>query len=217
LLFLSNFNLSIFSSYIQVYPSVVHSLFMPDPEIVLLKYGRIILKWILRKLYACCFTGLISLVIVFIGRLFEYNNKPLCSINSKQLLNELNDYQRSNRIDLFAVYYKPVRRVRFDYLSICTKLIPLAARSKECVWGLSLAGVAGSNPNVKRGWLALARVVCCPAEVSGSSWSLVQRSPTECACVCVYVCACACLCHCVCVWSGAAVTVYTYSNCLHLQ
>ena len=44
----------------------------------------------------------------------EYGNKALCYINSKELLNELNDYQRSKRSELHAVYYKLVFHVRFD-------------------------------------------------------------------------------------------------------
>ena len=32
----------------------------------------------------------------------------------------------------------------------------------------------------ERGCLSLASVVCCQVEVFASSWSLVQRSPTEC-------------------------------------
>jgi hypothetical protein len=35
-------------------------------------------------------------------------------------------------------------------------------------------------------WMFVSRVVCCHAEVSGSGWSFIQRSSTE----CVYVCVC---------------------------
>jgi hypothetical protein len=60
--------------------------------------------------------------------------------------------------------------------------IPVAARSKMCVWGRSLAGIAGSNP---AGRMSVCLSVSCEdcvvqVEVSMSGWSLVQRSPTEC-------------------------------------
>jgi hypothetical protein len=35
-------------------------------------------------------------------------------------------------------------------------------------------------------WMFVSRVVCCHAEVSGSGWSLIQRSSTECVCVCLW-------------------------------
>ena len=53
--------------------------------------------------------------------------------------------------------------------------IPLAARSKVWVCGLSLVGIAGSNP---AGGMNIC-LVCCQVDVSASDWSLVQRSPTE--------------------------------------
>jgi hypothetical protein len=58
--------------------------------------------------------------------------------------------------------------------------IPLAAWSKAWVCDRSLAGIAGSNPTVGHGCLCVVNVVCCQVEVSATSWSLVQRSPTGC-------------------------------------
>jgi hypothetical protein len=58
--------------------------------------------------------------------------------------------------------------------------IPVAARSKTWVCGLSLTGIVGSNPARGHEYLSLVSVVCCQVEVSATSWSLVQRSPTEC-------------------------------------
>ena len=55
--------------------------------------------------------------------------------------------------------------------------IPVAARSKTCVCGLSLAGNVGSNP---AGDMDFSCVVFSHVEVSASGWSLVQRIPTEC-------------------------------------
>jgi hypothetical protein len=58
--------------------------------------------------------------------------------------------------------------------------IPVAARSKAWVCGLSIVGIVGSNPAVGHGCLCVVSVVCCQVEVSATGWSLVQRSPTEC-------------------------------------
>jgi hypothetical protein len=56
---------------------------------------------------------------------------------------------------------------------------PVAARSKRWVGGRSLAGNAGSNPN---GGLdvCLLSAMCCQVQVSVTSWSLLQRGPTDC-------------------------------------
>ena len=58
--------------------------------------------------------------------------------------------------------------------------IPVAERSEAWVCGRSLAGIAGSNPVGV--WMSVSCVfcVCCQVEVSATSWSLVQSSPTEC-------------------------------------
>jgi hypothetical protein len=56
----------------------------------------------------------------------------------------------------------------------------VAAQSKEWVYGRTLSGIAGSNPAGGHGCLSLVSVVCCQVEVSATSWSLVQRSPTDC-------------------------------------
>jgi len=51
--------------------------------------------------------------------------------------------------------------------------LPLAARSKALVCGRSPAEIVGSDPTGSVD-------VCCQVEVSATSWSLVQRSPTDC-------------------------------------
>jgi hypothetical protein len=56
--------------------------------------------------------------------------------------------------------------------------IPVAAPSKMCVCGPSPAGIAGSNPS--GGTDVFVSVVYCHVEVSASSQSFLQRSPTEC-------------------------------------
>jgi hypothetical protein len=48
-------------------------------------------------------------------------------------------------------------------------------RSKAWVCGRSLTRIVGSNPTG-----SVVSVMCCQVEVSATSWSLVQRSPTEC-------------------------------------
>jgi len=51
-------------------------------------------------------------------------------------------------------------------------------RSKAWICGPSLAGIAGSNP--ARDMDISHECLCCQVEVSESSWSHVQRNPTEC-------------------------------------
>jgi len=58
--------------------------------------------------------------------------------------------------------------------------IPVAARSKAYVCGRSPAEIVGSNPTGGHGYLSVVNVVYCQVEVSATSWSLVQRSPTDC-------------------------------------
>jgi hypothetical protein len=43
-----------------------------------------------------------------------------------------------------------------------------------------LLGLRVRIPPWGHGYLSLVSVVCCQAEISATSWSLVQRSPTEC-------------------------------------
>ena len=56
----------------------------------------------------------------------------------------------------------------------------MAARSKAWVCCRSFAGIAGSNPAGGMEVFSLVNIVCCQVEVSASSWSLVQKSPTDC-------------------------------------
>jgi hypothetical protein len=58
--------------------------------------------------------------------------------------------------------------------------IPVAERSKAWVCSRSPAGIAGSNPAEGMD-ICLLWVLCvCQVEISGTGWSLVQRSPTDC-------------------------------------
>jgi len=57
--------------------------------------------------------------------------------------------------------------------------IPVAARSKTWVCGRWVVGIAGWV--LPTTWMSVCCVVCCcQVEVSATSWSLFQRSPTEC-------------------------------------
>jgi hypothetical protein len=57
----------------------------------------------------------------------------------------------------------------------------MAARSKACVCGRSLAGIAGSNAaGYREVCPSLMGVVYCQVESSGTGRSRLQRSPTEC-------------------------------------
>jgi hypothetical protein len=60
------------------------------------------------------------------------------------------------------------------------KLTPVASRSEAWVCSRSLAGIVGSNPTGRHGYLSLLSVVCCQAESCVTCCSLVQGSPTEC-------------------------------------
>jgi len=65
------------------------------------------------------------------------------------------------------------------------KPIPVAARPKALVYGRSLGEIVGSNPTGGMDVclllvLCVCVCVCCQVEVSATSWSLVQRSPTDC-------------------------------------
>ena len=51
--------------------------------------------------------------------------------------------------------------------------VPVTARSKAC----SPAEIVGSSP--AGAWMPVCFVMCCQVEVSATSWSLVQRSPTD--------------------------------------
>jgi hypothetical protein len=56
----------------------------------------------------------------------------------------------------------------------------VAARSKTCVYCISLAATAGSSSTGNMDTLSLVTAVCCQVEVSATGRSLFQRSPTEC-------------------------------------
>jgi len=59
-----------------------------------------------------------------------------------------------------------------------------AGPSSRAVWGVGLRPLAcwdrGFESHRQHGCLSVVSVVCCQVEVSATSWSLVQRSPTDC-------------------------------------
>jgi hypothetical protein len=65
----------------------------------------------------------------------------------------------------------------FNYESDTTVLVPVAARSKDVVLRPLACWDCGFEPRREQGCLSL---VCCQVEVSATSWSLVQSSPTGC-------------------------------------
>jgi len=79
----------------------------------------------------------------------------------------------------------------------------MAARSKACVCGRSLAGIKGSIPAGGMNACLLLNVVCWQVGASATGRSLVQRSPTE----WVWMSVCVCERE----RSGATLTLSTYS------
>ena len=59
-----------------------------------------------------------------------------------------------------------------------------AGPSGRAVWGVGLRPLAcwdrGFESHRGHGCLSVVSVVCCQVEVSATSWSLVQRTPTDC-------------------------------------
>ena len=61
----------------------------------------------------------------------------------------------------------------------------MAVRSHACVWGRSIAGIAGSNAAEGMDVRVLCPLCVVSVAVSATGWSLVVRSPTECICLVV--------------------------------
>jgi hypothetical protein len=57
--------------------------------------------------------------------------------------------------------------------------IPVVARSKACVRGRSIAGIAGSNPAGDMD-ACLSYVLCAEVDISALGRLFVQKSPTQC-------------------------------------
>jgi hypothetical protein len=88
-----------------------------------------------------------------------------------------------NAVTILAV---TVRNPHFAHtLYLCISLflkipVPVTASSKAWVYSRSPAEIDGSNPARGHGCLSVESVVCCWVEVSATSWSLIQGSPTNC-------------------------------------
>jgi hypothetical protein len=130
-------------------------------------------------------------------------------------------YTADQTVDIEAVFLNQGCRVAWtrytDRLPLCyghgilIVPIPVAASSKERVCRCSLAGIADSSPSGGMG-ICLLWVLYVVVEVSGSGWSLTQRSPTE-RDVCVSVCVSL-------VWSRATITwtcTPTVSGCTEVR
>jgi hypothetical protein len=95
-------------------------------------------------------------------------------------------------------YSKAPMQIGYLTVPLFHSAIPVVALSKEWVCGLSIAGIACSNP--ARGMdvrvCLLGGLCVVQVEVSTRGRSLVQRSSTECQCVC----------------SGQTLALYTYSG-----
>jgi len=74
----------------------------------------------------------------------------------------------------------PLLNFRISYTNLFLMPVPVAARSK----GLGLRPLAYWDREFEsrrgHGCLSVVNVICCQVEVSATSWSLVQRSPTDC-------------------------------------
>ena len=73
---------------------------------------------------------------------------------------------------------------RANSLAFLTLIFIFVGPSGRAVWRVGLRPLAswdcGFESHRGHGCLSVVSVVCCHVEVSASSWSLVQRSPTEC-------------------------------------
>ena len=112
------------------------------------------------------------------GRLFhvDFRTKMLCAIMIYII--------RATRSILFSFWFDqrnnsrrrgPIMKmfiIFFFYLALATSSCGL--RPLAC-WDLGFESHGG------HGYLSVVSVVCCQVEVSATSWSLVQRSPTDCA------------------------------------
>ena len=81
-------------------------------------------------------------------------------------------------------------------------------RSKACVCGRLIAGIAGSNPTDDMDVFLVCFVVCCVGSgLCDELINLSKESWLEFVRVCVCVCVCVCLCVCVCVFVFVCVCV----------
>jgi hypothetical protein len=75
-----------------------------------------------------------------------------------------------------CIYFPQDERPSFTAIRY-NRPIPVAERSTARFCGHLLTGIVGSNA---AGGMDVCRVLCCLREVCATSWSLVQRSPTDC-------------------------------------
>ena len=76
---------------------------------------------------------------------------------------------------LLAHHFLHVSRIRVKSLTIRPRSQQASGRRPLACWDRGFESHRG------HGYLSVVSVVCCQVEVSATSWSLVQRSPTDCA------------------------------------
>jgi len=89
---------------------------------------------------------------------------------------------RTDNIMLIWVFHNFLANARNKAqrgFGIICRPIPVATQSNSWLCGRSLFGIVGFESRREHGRLSLVSVVCGQVEVSASSRSLVQRSPTE--------------------------------------
>jgi hypothetical protein len=123
------------------------------------------------------------------------NNIRLCPLPSYYKLISSWPYSHLHKTDCATVLFsqlvaalgikRSIERLTRNSVRYSQNLpIPVAARSKTWVWGLSLAGITASNPAGSIN-MSVVSVVCCQAEFPASGWSLVQTEVLP-SVVCLY-------------------------------
>ena len=72
---------------------------------------------------------------------------------------------------------EPIPRPEESYRLWCVVICDLETSWMRRPW--PTGGCCGFESH-RRVWMSVVSVVCCKVEVSATSWSLVQRSPTDC-------------------------------------
>ena len=91
--------------------------------------------------------------------------------------------------NFFHYYTSVYANLLFYWQTVTFRSITLTLRLlMSYIYGAPILDVSRSHTTTQHsrqdrghGYLSVVRVVCCQVEVSATSWSLVQRSPTDCA------------------------------------
>ena len=85
-----------------------------------------------------------------------------------------------------SLYYKSLKSISAFATCIFCKCVPCLFAGPQWPRGLRRRSAAARllrswvRIPPGHGWMSVVSVACCQVEVSATSWSLVQRSPTEC-------------------------------------